>query len=58
MRSRRVVSITKKGQAVLQRAFPFWRKARKDVENALGAPELSNLNELLDQAATAKFLKP
>ena len=54
----RLVSITKKGQAVLQKAFPLWRKAREDVEKALGAPELSNLNELLDRAATAKFLKP
>jgi len=47
----RVVSITKKGQMVLQKAFPLWRKARKDVERALGAPELAKLNELLDLAA-------
>jgi DNA-binding MarR family transcriptional regulator len=48
----RVVSITKKGRMVLQKALPLWRKARKDVEKALGAPELSKLNELLDLAAT------
>ena len=48
----RVVSITKKGQTVLQKAFPLWRKARKEVEMALGASELSRLNELLDLAAS------
>lgn len=48
----RVVSITKKGQMLLQKAFPLWREARKEVEMALGASELSKLNELLDLAAT------
>jgi DNA-binding MarR family transcriptional regulator len=48
----RVVRITKKGQMILQKAFPLWRKARKDVERALGSSELSKLNELLDLAAS------
>jgi DNA-binding MarR family transcriptional regulator len=46
----RVVRITQKGKRTLQRALPLWRKARTQVEIALGSDALIELNALLDRA--------
>jgi DNA-binding MarR family transcriptional regulator len=51
----RTIKITEKGKRTLQRALPFWRRARDEVEKALGSMELATLNELLD-LATARIV--
>ena len=52
----RTVLITEKGQAKLQKAVPFWRRAQAQVEEALGAEAALALNGLLD-LSSAKLSK-
>ena len=48
----RAVIITRKGLERLRKAIPFWRRAQKRLEGALGAEATRALNELLDLACT------
>jgi DNA-binding MarR family transcriptional regulator len=52
----RKVAITRKGRSRLAKALPLWRRARGQVEAAIGSQELDRLNELLDLAG-AKVLR-
>lgn len=44
----RVVQITDKGVRTLREALPRWRGAQADVEKAMGANSVAELNTLLD----------
>ncbi len=39
----REVSITRKGQRVLDRAYPLWKRAQKELRERLGATEVDQL---------------
>src|SRR5882724_10775058 len=45
----RKVTLTKRGETVLLRAFPNWRKAQNDVVASLNGAELTKLRALLEQ---------
>jgi DNA-binding MarR family transcriptional regulator len=47
----RAVTITRAGRARLARALPFWRRAQKQLEHALGVETARALNGMLDLAA-------
>jgi DNA-binding MarR family transcriptional regulator len=49
----RTVRITAKGAALLQKAFPLWRKAQAHVRETLGGGAASDLKRTLDQASVA-----
>ncbi len=44
----RIVRITEKGLRALREALPRWRGAQADVEKAIGAKSIAELNTLLD----------
>ena len=44
----RIVAITEKGLRMLREAVPRWRNAQADVEKAIGAKSIAELNTLLD----------
>jgi DNA-binding MarR family transcriptional regulator len=52
----RLVRITKKGKREFLDAVPFWRRAQRRVEAALGASATAALNDLLDRS-TARLSK-
>jgi DNA-binding MarR family transcriptional regulator len=45
----RKVMLTKRGEAILLRALPNWRKAQRDVVASLNRAELTKLRALLEQ---------
>lgn len=47
----RAVRITAKGRRTLAKAIPFWRKAQRSVEAALGKQGTRRLNSLLDSTS-------
>jgi DNA-binding MarR family transcriptional regulator len=50
----RKVTLTKRGEAILLRALPNWRKAQTDVVASLNRAELTRLRALLDQVGRPK----
>jgi DNA-binding MarR family transcriptional regulator len=50
----RKVTLTKRGETVLLRAFPNWRKAQNDVVASLNSAELTKLRALLEQVGQHK----
>jgi DNA-binding MarR family transcriptional regulator len=48
----RIVQITEKGLRTLREALPRWRKAQADVEKAIGAKSIAELNTLLDLSSS------
>jgi DNA-binding MarR family transcriptional regulator len=44
----RIVAITEKGLRMLREAVPRWRNAQANVEKAIGAKSIAELNTLLD----------
>jgi DNA-binding MarR family transcriptional regulator len=44
----RIVRITEKGLRTLREALPRWRNAQADVEKAIGAKSIAELNGLLE----------
>jgi DNA-binding MarR family transcriptional regulator len=53
----RALTITGKGRAKLRKAVPFWRRAQKRLDAALGAAAAHSLNEALD-LASARLQRP
>jgi DNA-binding MarR family transcriptional regulator len=45
----RAVTITRKGRAKLRKAVPFWRRAQRRMEDALGVEGIRGLNAALDR---------
>jgi DNA-binding MarR family transcriptional regulator len=50
----RKVTLTKRGETILLRALPNWRKAQTDVVASLNRAELTRLRALLDQVGRPK----
>ena len=50
----RKLTLTKRGETVLLRALPNWRKAQTDVVASLNRAELTRLRVLLDQVGRRK----
>lgn len=50
----RKVTLTKRGETILLRALPNWRKAQNDVVASLNRAELTRLRALLDQVGRRK----
>src|SRR3989442_14819274 len=50
----RKVTLTKRGETILLRALPNWRKAQTDVVASLNRTELTRLRALLDQVGRRK----
>jgi DNA-binding MarR family transcriptional regulator len=50
----RKVTLTKRGETILLRALPNWRKAQADVVASLNRTELTRLRALLDQVGRSK----
>ena len=50
----RKVMLTKRGEAILLRALPNWRKAQRDVVASLNRAELTKLRALLEQVGQRK----
>lgn len=50
----RKVTLTKRGETILLRALPNWRKAQNDVVASLNRTELTRLRGLLDQVGRRK----
>jgi DNA-binding MarR family transcriptional regulator len=48
----RALTVTGKGREKLRKAIPFWRRAQKQLEAALGRDAARALNDILDLAAT------
>lgn len=48
----RIVRITEKGLRALRGALPRWRNAQADVEKAIGAQSIAELNSLLDLSSS------
>jgi DNA-binding MarR family transcriptional regulator len=48
----RIVRITEKGLRTLREALPRWRNAQADVEKAIGAKSMTELNALLDLSSS------
>ena len=53
----RIVRVTEKGLRTLREALPRWRDAQADVEKAIGAKSIAELNVLLD-ASSSKLRTP
>lgn len=54
-RRRRLVDLTREGQAKLDEAIPFWRKAQRRLERQIGVERLSLLrNELRELSAATR----
>jgi DNA-binding MarR family transcriptional regulator len=49
-RRRRLVSLTREGQALVPVAYPLWKKAQAELAALLGKSEISNLNLALDRS--------
>jgi DNA-binding MarR family transcriptional regulator len=50
----RKVTLTKRGETILLRALPNWRKAQADVVASVNRTELTRLRALLDQVGRSK----
>ena len=50
----RKVTLTKRGETILLRALPNWRKAQTDVVASLNRAQLTRLRALLDQVRRRK----
>jgi len=50
----RKVTLTKRGETILLRALPNWRKAQTDVVASLNPAQLTRLRALLDQVGRPK----
>jgi DNA-binding MarR family transcriptional regulator len=50
----RKVTLTQRGETILLRALPNWRKAQTDVVASLNRAELTRLRALLDQVGRCK----
>jgi DNA-binding MarR family transcriptional regulator len=50
----RKATLTKRGETILLRALPNWRKAQNDVVASLNRTELTRLRGLLDQVGRRK----
>jgi DNA-binding MarR family transcriptional regulator len=48
----RIVRITEKGSRALRQALPRWRQAQAEVEKAIGAKSIADLNTLLDLSSS------
>jgi DNA-binding MarR family transcriptional regulator len=50
----RKVTLTKRGETILLRALPNWRKAQADVVASVNRTDLTRLRALLDQVGRSK----